>query len=495
MENDFKIGFDNKALYSPLGDIFATYRKPEPYEAIKRYIYITIYDANTKKKLITCDGDAGHVFCICFSPGGTLIATVSLYGIKIWTVETGKLYKQYKNETAFRIGMIAFSSDGTLAQYGDSGEQCTIRICDIYNDKIIQKVEFNEIENVYLVSFAFNPEGTSILLGYSDGLVRFFNVESVTFGENIDLKRKLTFADFISEGKFAFGLKDESLYALSSNRSRIARVYNINNNEYQLFVCIVSNTENDAEIYKFSSAAEITSIAFTPNDEDVMYVSDNTIKFGSEYYKMYGYTEDKDGPEPFTLEPLISNQVVLILPNTDSKGKPLSPYIFDKKSFDDYHHASLARGEELKNPNTRKPMEYSDLTEYKIKMYKDEAQENAEAEEYKKTKIKAIEAAAKEKAIIDGENAKAIIYEENAKVIAGKDTNASVDKLKPTGFLKTCVGAFCSLLPGNRSKVSPEKGGRNRTRKYNNKNKTKKLTKTKTKKRNKPKPKLKIPIM
>jgi hypothetical protein len=52
MNTDFNIGYDNKVLYSPLGDIIATYRKPGFSEAnTRRYIPITIRNANTKDVL------------------------------------------------------------------------------------------------------------------------------------------------------------------------------------------------------------------------------------------------------------------------------------------------------------------------------------------------------------------------------------------------------------------------------------------------------------
>jgi WD40 repeat protein len=131
---------------------------------------VKLWDAHTGQERLTCQGERSTwVFCVQFSPDGTLVAQTTDYGtILLWDVATGALHASLKGHTS-PINCVAFHPDGkTLAS---ASTDKTVRLWDVATGQ----------ERITLVghagpvrSVAFAPDGNTLASGSTDGTVKLW---------------------------------------------------------------------------------------------------------------------------------------------------------------------------------------------------------------------------------------------------------------------------------------------------------------------------------
>lgn len=105
--------------------------------------------------------DQEFVFCLAFSPDGTLLASAGSGGqIHIRDVESGSIVKTLKGSPQAVYG-IAFSPDGSSLV--SVSYDATVRVWDIFSGK--RQTGFKSKDGTTFTSIAFSPDGQSIATG------------------------------------------------------------------------------------------------------------------------------------------------------------------------------------------------------------------------------------------------------------------------------------------------------------------------------------------
>lgn len=149
---------DQKTLATGSGQAFAS------------GIGVTLWDAGTLKKRMTCQGGrTSWIFGVRFSPDGKLVAQTTDYGtILIWDVASGALHASLKGHTS-PINCLAFHPDGkTLAS---ASADNVIKLWDVATGQ--ERITLTgHTKAVRFVAFA--PDGNTLASGRADGTVRLW---------------------------------------------------------------------------------------------------------------------------------------------------------------------------------------------------------------------------------------------------------------------------------------------------------------------------------
>jgi WD40 repeat protein len=149
---------DQKTLATGSGQAFAS------------GIGVTLWDADTLKKRMTCRGErTSWIFGVRFSPDGKLVAQTTDYGtILIWDVASGALHASLKGHTS-PINCLAFHPDGkTLAS---ASADNVIKLWDVATGQ--ERITLTgHTKAVRFVAFA--PDGNTLASGSADGTVRLW---------------------------------------------------------------------------------------------------------------------------------------------------------------------------------------------------------------------------------------------------------------------------------------------------------------------------------
>ena len=133
------------------------------------------------------------IMCLAYSPDGKAIASGSLSpnlfdlrksrgAVKLWDAATGKLTAAVSDYTGF-VYTLAFSPDGRHLAYAVTNDDRMFVICDAHSLKKIRVVRGNAS---HIHRLRYSPDGRLLLVGYTDGSVKFWDVATFAQVRSID---------------------------------------------------------------------------------------------------------------------------------------------------------------------------------------------------------------------------------------------------------------------------------------------------------------------
>ena len=203
-----------------------TYSPDGAQIAVSTYTGIWIYDAHTGKELNLLTGQHGEPYVsAAYSSDGKTIATGGVDGtVQLWNTRTGEIINTFKCPEEY-IGYIKYSSDGQVIAI--KGADNTIELWNARTGKHFKSLSGHEEPNTLyeghpvasIISFAFSPDGKTIVSGGGDKTVRLWNVHT---GENIETLTGHT------EEVIAVAYSPDGKTIVSASRDKTLRLWDTN---------------------------------------------------------------------------------------------------------------------------------------------------------------------------------------------------------------------------------------------------------------------------
>ncbi|AFY47591.1 WD40 repeat-containing protein [Nostoc sp. PCC 7524] len=230
------------AAFSPDGQMLAT---------CDTDCHVRLWEVNTGKLLLICQGHTNWVRCVVFSPDGQILASCGAdKTVKLWSVRDGVCIKTltgHEHETF----AVAFSPDSqTLASA--SGDR-TIKLWDIPDGQCWQTLTGHQD---WVRCVAFSPDGQTLASGSADHTIKLWKIPDGQCWHTLDTHqggvRSVAFSPH--EGILASGSSDRTIKFW----------------DYSTGKCLKTYTGHTNGVY---------SVAFSPQDKTLISGSgDHTVK-------------------------------------------------------------------------------------------------------------------------------------------------------------------------------------------------------------------------
>jgi WD40 repeat protein len=155
---------DNSIAFSPNGSLLATL---ELYA-----VFLWDVDSGQIVKKLSLDPSLNSVpSCLAFSPDGDFLAIGQSATVQIWSVETGQELNIFRGFDGW-IKSVDISPDGKIVASGANSAAYPVRLWDISSG--LEKQRFGSLFDVEIV--AFSPDGTLLAVGYRHPEVELYDV-------------------------------------------------------------------------------------------------------------------------------------------------------------------------------------------------------------------------------------------------------------------------------------------------------------------------------
>ncbi|UUO17784.1 WD40 repeat domain-containing protein [Dolichospermum heterosporum] len=138
---------------------------------------IKLWDVNLGIEVFTFTGHEERVNAVSFSPLGKILASGSKdKTVKLWSLETGKEVYSFKSHTDDVLS-VTFSPDGKLLASGAGGNDKTIKILQLAENKVKTLTGHSDWFGG-ITSLAFSPDGKTLISGSQDKTIKLWNLET-----------------------------------------------------------------------------------------------------------------------------------------------------------------------------------------------------------------------------------------------------------------------------------------------------------------------------
>lgn len=198
-------------------------------------------DAQKSKNFHKFPTEQSFIYDICFTHNGSAIGIADGKAVKVYSIETNKLLRDFKGGHQEQILSIDISTDSTLMISG--GKDSTVVIWDFKEGKILDSIKCDGI----ITSVSISPDAQHVAYGGSDNKVFVYDIAkkeiSNIFTDHTD---DITSVAFSSNGKYIASSSGDKLINIYADGSLITtlsghkdwvRDISFNSDDSQLISC------------------------------------------------------------------------------------------------------------------------------------------------------------------------------------------------------------------------------------------------------------------
>src|SRR6056297_963146 len=154
------------------------------------------------------------ITAVCFSPSGEELLVGGYHEVTVWNIESAELVRRIPN-LGQRIFSLTFSPDQqTLAVgCGEPGRSGELRLVDFASGAVTGVIA--RVDDVVLDA-AFRPESRQLAVASADGLIRIFDLETLS-----ELHSMASHADWVN----ALAWSDDGKRLVSASRDKTVKVF------------------------------------------------------------------------------------------------------------------------------------------------------------------------------------------------------------------------------------------------------------------------------